>query len=170
MEARDLLRSQFQQMHQFVEMTVADCADEALNARGDGWTINPIGALYAHLILAEDAMVNGRARGGETLLVSEGWGEKIGISDASSRQSESWSDFKADLPALRSYAAAVAAATDDFLATASDADLLREVDAPGGGTQPVITFLANIGVTHIAGHWGEIAALKGVQGLKGLPF
>ena len=45
----------------------------------------------------------------------------------------------------------------------------KEINGPAG-KQPLITILANVGVTHGAGHWGEIAALKGVQGLKGLPF
>ena len=66
-------------------------------------------------------------------------------------------------------AGAVAAATDDFLANATDEELNKEVDSPVG-KQPFITFFANIALTHAAGHWGEIAALKGVQGLKGLPF
>ena len=74
-----------------------------------------------------------------------------------------------DLEVFREYAKAVGTATDEFLASATDEQLEKEIDGPVG-KQPYITFLANIGVTHVAGHWGEIAALKGVQGLKGLPF
>ena len=78
-------------------------------------------------------------------------------------------DLTVDLVAFREYAKAVAAATDDFLANATDQEMNKEVDSPVG-KQPFITYFANLGLTHIAGHWGEIAALKGVQGLKGLPF
>jgi hypothetical protein len=35
---------------------------------------------------------------------------------------------------------------------------------------PVGGALANVLLWHVCNHSGEIAALKGVQGLKGLPF
>ena len=38
------------------------------------------------------------------------------------------------------------------------------------GTTPMVQYVSSIPVLHLASHWGEIAALKGVQGLKGLPF
>ena len=84
-------------------------------------------------------------------------------------QDEHYSELKINLPAMREFAAAVAKETDEFLTNASEDELMKEIDALGQKT-PAITFLANIGLTHVAGHWGEIAALKGVQGLKGLPF
>ena len=168
MKAEELLRAQFQTMHQFLDMTIADCSPEVLEKKDDVWTINKIGSLYAHIILAEDAMVNGMGRGGELVLKSDGWAEKLAIDDASPRQFEQLADLPIDLEAFRQYGKAVAAATDDFLANATDEQLNKEVDSPVG-KRPFIVYLANFGLTHIAGHWGEIAALKGVQGLKGLP-
>ena len=168
MEARELLRAQFQTMHQFLDMTIADCSPEVLEQKDDAWTINKVGSLYAHVVLAEDTML-GMGKGGELVLKSDGWAEKLGIDDASPRQDEHLADLTIDLEAFREYAKAVAAATDDFLANATDEQLNKEVGSPVG-KQPFITFFANIGLTHVAGHWGEIAALKGVQGLKGLPF
>ena len=47
--------------------------------------------------------------------------------------------------------------------------LSKEIDGPFGKST-VIGFLSTIGLTHVAGHWGEIAALKGVQGQQGLPY
>ena len=169
MEAKELLRAQFQTMHQFLDMTIADCSPEVLEKRDNAWTINKIGALYAHIILAEDMMLNVMGKEGELVLKSDGWAEKLGIDNASPRQDEHLADLTIDLEAFREYAKAVAAATDDFLANATDEQFNREVESPVG-KQPFITFFANIGLTHVAGHWGEIAALKGVQGLKGLPF
>ncbi len=170
MKAQELLRAQFEMAHQFMEMTIADCAQDTLDKKADEWTINPVGALYAHTVIAEDAMVNGMVRGTQPLLARDGWAEKLGIGDAKSRQDEHYREMKVDLPVMREFAAAVAKETDEFLANASEDDLLKEIDMPGGQKGTVITFLANIGSTHIMGHWGEIAALKGVQGLKGLPF
>ena len=170
MKAQELLRAQFEQAHQFMEMTIGDCSQETLDQKADGWTINSVGALYAHTVLSEDAMVNGMARGTQPLLERDGWAEKLGIDDPKPMQDEHYVDMKINLPAMREFAAAVAKETDEFLANASEEELMKEIDMPGGQKAPAITFLANIGLTHIAGHWGEIAALKGVQGLKGLPF
>ena len=169
MESRELLRAQFQTMHQFLDMTIADCSPDVLEKRDNAWTINKVGSIYAHVVLAEDMMLSGMGTGGEPVLRSDGWAEKLGIDDASPRQDERLADLTIDLEAFREYAKAVSAATDDFLANATDEQLGKEVESPMG-KQPFITFFANIGLTHVAGHWGEIAALKGVQGLKGLPF
>ena len=169
MEAKELLRAQFKTIHQFLDMTIADCSPELLENKDAAWTINKVGSLYAHVVLAEDMMLNGMGTGRESVLKRDGWAEKLGIDDASPRQDEHLADLTIDLETFRGYAKAVAAATDDFLANATDEQLNKEVESPVG-KQPFITFFANIGLTHVAGHWGEIAALKGVQGLKGLPF
>lgn len=166
MQATELLRSQFNQVHQFLDMTIGDCTQEVLDHKEDGWTIEPIGALYAHIAAAEDSIVNGLVRGTTPVLMRDGWSEKTGITNP---QEHLGSDYKANMPVLKAYAAAVFKETDDFLANATEAELTKEVDTPLG-KMPAITFLANIGLTHCPGHWGEIAALKGVQGLKGLPF
>ena len=70
-----------------------------------------------------------------------------------------------DKPAL---AAAVYAATDDFLANASDADLDRIIDLGFAPPMSMWAFFANVLVWHAATHQGEVSALKGVQGLNGL--
>ncbi len=169
MEAKELLRDQFKTIHQFMDMTIADCSPEVLENKDDAWTINKIGSLYAHVVLGEDMMVGGMGKGGETVFNADGWEKKLGVSSVSARQDEELAGLTIDLTAFQEYAKAVGAATDEFLANATNEQLEKEIDGPVG-KQPFITFLANIGVTHIAGHWGEIAALKGVQGLKGLPF
>lgn len=164
MKAQELLREQFKQMHQFMEMTIGDVSAEVLKKTDDAWTLNSIGAIYAHTVLSEDTMVNGM-RGAATIVSQDGWAEKLGVKDASPGQKE----MTIDLALFREYAKAVAESTDDYLANASEEEVSKEVESPMG-KQAHLTFLANIGVTHVAGHWGEIAALKGVQGLKGLPF
>ncbi len=170
MEAkRELLRDQFKTVHQLLDLTIADCTPEVIDKTDDAWTINKIGSLYAHVVLAEDMMVGGMGKGGETVFKSGGWEEKLGVSNVSLRQDEELASVTIDLEVFREYAKAVGTATDEFLANATDEQLEKEINGPAG-KQPLITILANVGVTHGAGHWGEIAALKGVQGLKGLPF
>ncbi len=150
-------------------MTIKDCTPEVIEKTDNAWTVNKIGSLYAHIVLGEDMMVGGMGKSGDMVLKTDGWEEKLGIDAPSGRLDEALAGLTIDLDVFREYAGAVGAATDEFLANATDEQLDKEIDAPGG-KQPYITFLANIGLTHVAGHWGEIAALKGVQGLKGLPF
>ena len=170
MEAKELLRDQFKTIHQFMDMTIADCTPEVLNKTLDEWTINKIASLYAHTYIGEDMFVQGMAKGGQTLLQSDGWADKLGIEPPSGPgQDDDMANIEINLETFREYAKAVSAATDAFLSSSTDEQLSKEVDTPMG-KQPFITFFSNIGVTHVAGHWGEIAALKGVQGLKGLPF
>ena len=78
--------------------------------------------------------------------------------------------MKLNLPAFREYAKAVYGATDAYIAALSDADLERKVHTGFIGEQTVAFVVSNILGWHVAEHNGEIAALKGVQGLKGLPF
>ena len=72
------------------------------------------------------------------------------------------------LAALQAYEQAVLATTETYLAALIPTDLDRTV-AFIGGERPVADVLANL-VVHSMGHAGEIAALKGMQGVKGLPF
>ncbi len=60
------------------------------------------------------------------------------------------------------------AATDAYLERLADEDLDREVTMMGG-TRQVADALTTV-AAHTLEHSGEIAALKGVQGGKGLPY
>ena len=72
MEAKELLRDQFKTMHQFMDMTIADCSPEVLEKKEDGWTINKLGSVYAHTVLSEDIMLSGMVDGREPVLKSDG--------------------------------------------------------------------------------------------------
>ncbi|MDE2933247.1 MAG: DinB family protein [Chloroflexota bacterium] len=169
MDARDLLRAQFTWVHQLLEGTMSDCSQETADHRGEGWAISPISAVYAHIAMTQDGIVHGLVQGRPTLLESEGWDAKLGLEAAGPRDASSWADRRFDLATVRDYVAAVQAATDAFLADAEDEVLQRSMETPMG-EQRAIDMLANVGVVHVASHWGEIAALRGVQGEKGLPF
>lgn len=166
MDAREMLRRQFRFAHEFIEMALDDITPEIANKRIDGATINTIAHVYGHSVVAEDAFVSGAVPGTQTVLESGGWSEKTGIPVAKPVQDEEWGKLTIDLAATRQYAKEVYEATDRFLARAPDDVLLREVDGPG---HKVMVF-PEMMLTHTAQHWGEIAALKGVHGLKGLPF
>ncbi len=169
MDARDLLRAQFAWIHQLLAGTMSDCSQETADHRGEGWAISPISAIYAHIAITQDGIVHGLVQGRPTLLESDGWDGKLGLEAAGPRDASSWADKRFDLATVRDYVAAVQAATDAFLLEAPD-DLLEKAMETPMGEQRAIDMLANVGVAHVASHWGEIAALRGVQGEKGLPF
>lgn len=165
MEVRDLLRHQFRFAHGFLDQAVADVPPNLANLRLPGSTINTIAQVYAHTVVAEDAFV-AEAQGTQPVLLRDGWAPRLGIAEATPRQTPGWAELQPDLALAREYAGAVYSATDAFLASVPGDVLLRELDGPAGK----VLFVAEIMLSHVSEHWGEIVALKGVHGLKGLPF
>ena len=69
---------------------------------------------------------------------------------------------------MLAYEQAIRVATDTYLADLTAEELERQVTL-GGNVLPVAEVLMTL-VVHIASHAGEIAAVKGMQGIKGLPL
>ncbi len=168
MRAQDLLRAQYTMAHQTLEGVIADCDSTTLTSVGDGSTIGSIAAVYAHTVFDEDGMISGPA-GREPLWTSQGWDKKTGL-EMQPMQSQEWArSVDYDLATLREYAKAVHQATDDYLANTSDEDLQKEIETMMG-KMPAARFVGTVALWHIQSHQGEISALKGTQGKKGLPF
>jgi len=172
MDLHSLLRAQLNQAHGLLDEVVRACPEEALHARGEGWTIKPIAHIYAHTLYGEDALVHGMLLGKPPLFHSAGWAARLQVTPpADGRGDPDWSAHgPLDLSTLCEYAAAVYAATDNYVAAASDEELGRVIDPGFAPPQPVAEFVSTLLVWHVTNHQGEIAALKGVQGLQGLPF
>lgn len=159
-------------MHDILEQTIADCQQETLDKSLPGATITSVGSVYAHVVFSEDEILHGMLQGKPGLYRAQKWASRTGVEPPST------ADFKAEwgrtvkmnLPAFREYAKALYGATDAYIAALSDADLERRVETGFVGKQTVAFVVSNILGWHVAEHNGEIAALKGVQGLKGLPF
>jgi DinB superfamily len=169
MDLKTVLKANLDASHGAMEVAVRDCAPETLTHRFPGSTINSIGAIYAHTVFGEDGFVNGLVRGQTPVYYAGGWAEKIGLEMPKGGQEE---DAVVDynLDTFRQYAAAVYAATSDYLTSVSDAELDKLVDPGFAPPMPVSRFMAEIIGWHIATHQGEISALKGAQGLNGLDF
>ncbi len=167
MDGLTTLRRQLTAMHGFLETAMEDCPAAILNTRIPQSTINPAGAIYAHTVFVEDAFLNGVVRGQAPLYVADGWSQKLGLEMPPVTMPEGW-EITIDLARFRPYASAVYAATDQYLASISDHDLDRLVDAGPAGTLPARDVIGNLMVWHVATHQGEISALKGVQGMVGL--
>jgi hypothetical protein len=138
-----------------------------LAERLPGATITSIAAIYAHTIFGEDGLLNGMVRGETPVYYKGGWSEKIGIDMPQGGLEPDW-DVNMDLGLFRKYAADVYRSTDEYLASATDAEFERIVEPGFAPPMPVSTFVGNVLVWHVATHQGEISALKGVQGMNGL--
>ena len=172
MNGVEVLKAAIGMAHQSVGMVCGDCNSSAFDYKGDGSTINQPGAILAHAVFAEDLFVQGMMQGKQPLYVSDGWQAKTGVPfPPTPAQTPEWAaTVHVDMATFNPYVEAVFAATDAYLDSLTDADLDRVLEGGFGAGAKVGAFLAGIGTFHLSQHMGEIAALKGVQGLKGLPF
>jgi hypothetical protein len=180
MDSATLLRDQFKQVHKTLEGTVGDVTDEQARWQPTG-KANPIGATYAHILISQDAMINGMLQHAAPLFAGEyagrtGMSEMMPMPGNGGEELPSWSEWarnvQIDLPALRQYGRAVNAKTESYVAALSPEAVAAPLDLSGFGLgqQTLGWFLANIMLPEVSLHTGEISCLKGLQGAKGYPF
>ncbi|MGD2178792.1 MAG: DinB family protein [Anaerolineae bacterium] len=158
-----------------LEQVVSDLTQEEADWMPPGMA-NPIGALYWHTISYVDQLVHDWAIGEPPLKQTAGWEEKVVIAAPPKDPEDPMGDLRAirqglrvDLPALHDYAGATAQALQDWLASLTPEDLDRTIETTIGELN-VAQMLGSYVIWHINVHCGEIAALKGCQGLHGYPW
>jgi len=158
-----------------LEQLVADLTQEQADWMPPG-TANPIGALYWHTISYVDEIVHDWGMGQAPLKESTGWEDKVVIASPPPQEDDPMGKLRAvregvrvDLPALHDYARATCRALLDWVASLTPEDLERKMDTPIGELN-LGQMLDSFIIWHINAHCGEIAALKGCQGLKGYPW
>lgn len=164
-------RGQLEFAHNTIEQVMSDCGD-LLNKKMPGSSVNSPASIYAHAVIAEDFILNGMIAGRPPIFVAGDWAGKTGVPPVQQpNMNDDWaSKIQMSLPAFQEYARQVYAATDQILAEMTDAQAQEQIDTPFGNKQGRLELVSNLGVTHLWGHLGEIAAIKGAHGLKGLPF
>ncbi len=176
MRAKDLLLLELKTAHENMEKTIDGVSDEQANTPAPG-KANPLGASYAHVVASEDMIVNMAVRHKPMISTTSRKG-KTGLSEQMPTNGEDWADsypkwtknVKVELEALREYAKDVYHDTEEYFASLSDEDLDSEVDMGPMGKQTLAFVLAAFVVGHINNLMGEVAVLKGIQGLRGYPF
>lgn len=163
-------KAAFDLSHQLFLGMLGDISPHLATRVFAGSTMSSAAPILAHAVYSEDMMVNQQVRRGTTLLESGDWMAKTGIPMASPMQTPEWCAATYNWFALTEYAAAVFGSTTEYLKSASAADLARPVSTPLGQSVPASEYLATFGVVHVVMHMGEIAAIKGLSGMKGLPF
>jgi hypothetical protein len=170
-----MLRGSFQGAHGVLESTMNDVTPEQAHWAPPG-VANPLGATYAHTVLGEDSLLHGVVLG-DAPLAATTWAGKTGLSELPPQRGtgdySAWTrSVRIDLPALREFAKAVYAQTDEYFASLKPDDLDRPLDMSrfGLGQQTVGVFVSGLLLQHANNHCGEISCLKGIQGAKGYPF
>jgi hypothetical protein len=167
MNTQDYIRHEFGQGHQILQGILKDTPDDVLNHIPAGGNLGSAASILSHLIYDEDMILSGVA-GKPMLWESAGWKDKTGVAIPGPMQAAEWTSKVRITPQFREYAEAVFANTDAVVAGLADDHMEKEMQGPFGPT--TAAKMLALGVYHLAGHSGEIAALKGVQGVKGLPF
>ncbi|MGV8025614.1 MAG: DinB family protein [Anaerolineaceae bacterium] len=151
-----------------IEGTMQDMTEELFNWAPPG-TANTISATFIHLLHSEDFFIQTVIQGKPEIWESEHWSEKTGIPKPPSI-GEDWSSFKnrcISVQPLFEYKTTVWATTDAYLSTLTPEELDRNVKFANG--ERTVADMLLLACSHSLGHNGEIAALKGIQGIKGLP-
>ncbi len=172
MKVQELLGAEFAMAHGTLDQVIALAGGQWLHKVPPGATVSTVAATYAHIAFAEDTLTNALAKGGAPLYVADGWDKKLGVAMPGPRQTPEWSESVRieDLEGFREYARAVFAGTEQYLGEASDDEINRVIDTPITGKQPVGQLFGTLALWHVTSHQGEISALLGAQGQKGLPF
>ncbi len=169
MDVLEFIQREMAGMRRSVNMTMKDMTPELFNGDTPG-TTNTISATFIHFINTEDNFIHKIIQGKPSIWESGSWSEKTGIPTPPGI-GEDWSSFKyrqIAIQPLLDYQVAVWAATDEYLTTLTPEELDRKVKFAGG--ERTVADMLLLSVSQSLCHAGEIAALKGVQGTKGLPI
>ena len=162
----DLLRREFSLMRHHVTSIIQGLTKGDLLWAPPG-VINPVGTTLLHVLTGEDRLTQNVLQGKPELWETDSWYEQIGVISLAVR-GDDWTGVNLtslQTPALFAYAQVVEQATATYLLLLNDTDLEEKVQVYGQ-EQARAEALFSI-IIHNTSHAGEIAALKGLQGMRG---
>jgi hypothetical protein len=145
--------------------TCAAGMDDAQYNWKPGGTCNVAGKSHVHALTSIDFFINGIVAGRDL-----SWPKVAQEHGLPANPLQVW-QHEGNIPVsvINEYSKTVQQAALDYVGTLSDADLDREIETQFFGKKTV-AWLLQLAGNHAVGHAGDIAAVKGMQGLKGLPF
>ena len=173
MNGPTVLRTGLGFAHQVLESVIKNLDAETLHSQIPGSTLGSPAAIYAHAVFDEDLFVQRSVQGKPTVYESGDWTARTGVPiPPNALQSLEWDASVRinDLAGFRAYARAVYTATDEYLAGLTDTDLDRKVEAGQMGQMPLGEYITRFSLWHLTSHQGEISAVLGAMGKKGLGF
>jgi uncharacterized damage-inducible protein DinB len=168
MNAIAYLQTQIESMRYMLNAALKSLSDDQLSWAPPG-SLSSIGVIWLHMIAAEDSYISILSKQ-DKLWETEGWNVTFGL-EQYPNIGEDWDAYEqAELTVadLQAYTQAVHQHTDAHLAAITD-DVLDEKIKFFTESDPKAALWALL-VTHALQHTGEIVAIKGMQGGKGLPF
>jgi DinB superfamily len=169
METVAYIQKQFASVKRQFDGVMQETTEEQINWTPPG-TANAIGVTLVHMAGTLDNAFQKTLAGQPLLWENAGWAAKLGLSGLPGRV-HGWDEIKSKHLALEpvlEYVKTVFAQVDTCLAGLTPQELERVVTFYGN-ERPVADLLI-MQFAHTLTHTGEIAALKGMQGVKGLPF
>ena len=169
MEVNDLLRQQFKECNEWLGATMQGVTKDQAHWKPAG-TANPLGASYVHILLTQDIVANEAIKAGARMYTTT-WANKVGVSELPpAEEVTAWAQWarlvKVDLEALAAYGQAVQTSVDQLLTALTETELGRTVVTPFGSST-VQSLVSRAIIGHTYSHTGEIASVKGLQGVKG---
>jgi len=167
---------QIRAMSEVLDTQVAELSDELLYRR-PGPSLNPVVWNYWHLLRVWDLDLNWLAKGlgpEQDAWHRGGYSERAhyspdgkgtrGLGIGTGYTDEMVDDLRIPRDVLQDYQRQLMAETEEFLGSASDTDLQREVPGIGAVQQPVSERFRHT-IAHSYGHLGELRFAKGMLGL-----
>ena len=109
MDVKPLVKGLLARNREVLESTMADVESEHAHWAPQGKAL-PLGALYIHVLTAEDFFIQGMLKGGAPLWESS-WKGNMGLSEPRPPRGQPWEDWarrvRMDMPKLREYGKAV---------------------------------------------------------------
>lgn len=164
MDAVTYATSNLKEAFGLVNMCAAGVDEAQYNWKPSG-TCNVMAKSHVHVVSSVDFFINGLVKGGKL-----GWSDIAQARNLPENPRDVWTfDGAIPLAAMQEYSDAVQSSVLEYVSSLKDADLDREIETQFFGTKPV-AWLVQLAGNHAVGHAGDMAAIKGMQGLKGLPF
>jgi hypothetical protein len=148
----------------YVDLAIGEIDDEQYNWQPPG-TCNNIAKLHVHATSGADFFINHLICGEPPL-----WIQHAGRLGVPALPADLWpSAVRIERVGIDAYVAQMREAVNARLQTLTDDVFSRDIDTPMAGRQTG-AWVLRTATTHTSAHAGEISAIKGMQGLKGLPF
>lgn len=166
MDTKEYMLAALADAHLYLNLAVEGLTDEIAHWHPGG-NANSIAQMLGHMAVGQDNMTTRRLSGTSSLFES-GWQERLGIPV---ERSQMWqTDWRLNLEPFKEYVQLVNAQTTSWLTAATDADLDRKMPRLNNKEVDLASMFRTVVIHHIVGHAMEGSTLKGIKGLKGLPF
>jgi hypothetical protein len=169
----NFMRSGLRELHRGYRDAVADLSVEQLHWRANDHGC-PIAFILWHYYRTADNVIQFVIQRKPTVWLEGGWDQKFGLDRIAQGTGMSLEDAQAlrinSKEDFLTYMDAVAGATDGFLADLDDQALEQKTTVKPLGEIPVRNAIGTMCLTHGFTHLGEVQHLRGLLGLRGMPF